>query len=882
MALTTAPVDAPPQNLPPRPSDISSPPRFPSWPVAVLAVPIVLRAAIFAIALVVEPWTSNPNRIIPAWAQIVQATFFASLACVLLGYGRADPRAWSLGLFILDAGATLLTPFVRGITDAPAVVRLGLDLRTDAFQAALVWFFASVFPKPAERARLAKVFYAGVLASFGVGIVLVTADAYARFLPQTGVSSGVWSSLAQALQRQSPGQSDWYFTLQFVALLPLLVAMSVKLRESGPNDRRRFKWLALGIVAGFFPLATNVLLLTLSPRYAAISSQPPYLRLKGIVILVALTFVPLAAAYAALVQRTLDLRFVVRTALQYVLARSFIRTIAATPFVILVCVVIWNRDRPVADLLSGPLGITLGALTAAGFAAATGRRRLMAVLDSRFFRKEVDARVTLIAVADAVRGAQSLDEFRDTLVRALDDAFHPVTLATAVAGGDDHLHALDADLPPLARGSALAQLLAGSDMPLDVDAQASSILDRLTVRDRDWLRIPRSSIVVPLRGATESLLGVVALGEKRSELPYTEEDRKLLAAVGTASGLALDRILTAERDAQQKTPAALADPAARECVECGAVLSPEAINCGCGGLLQRASAPLVLSDRLRFLQRIGAGGMGVVYRAVDLRLQQPRAVKTLPGTDPTMMSRLRREARTMAAAKHVHLATLHGLETWRGAPMLVMEFLEGGTLADRLRRGPLPLDETLAMGLALAQALGVLHLTGILHRDIKPSNIGFTSDGLPKLLDFGLAKLVAPAVIPSNVAVGGDDSTWSASLSTDAQSIRGTPAYLSPWVLSGAPPSPGDDLWSLAITLLEACTGNNPFRAPTVAATVARVLMDVHRVADTAAALPIVARQLFADLLGSHDRRPDTAHEFASRLKQCTVQGGFHADSKEG
>ena len=95
----------------------------------------------------------------------------------------------------------------------------------------------------------------------------------------------------------------------------------------------------------------------------------------------------------------------------------------------------------------------------------------------------------------------------------------------------------------------------------------------------------------------------------------------------------------------------------------------------------------------------------------------------------------------MAAAMHPNLATLHGFEEWRGAPMLVMEFLEGGTLSERLRRGPLPLSDSLMLGIALANGLAVLHRTGILHRDIKPSNIGFSADGVPKLLDFGLAKL---------------------------------------------------------------------------------------------------------------------------------------------
>jgi serine/threonine protein kinase len=302
------------------------------------------------------------------------------------------------------------------------------------------------------------------------------------------------------------------------------------------------------------------------------------------------------------------------------------------------------------------------------------------------------------------------------------------------------------------------------------------------------------------------------------------------------------------------------------------VLDADAKICVCGGLVRRAPVPHVLDDRLRFVQRVGAGGMGVVYRAIDLRLQQVRAVKTLAGTDPAMVARLRREARAMAVATHVNLATLYGLEIWRGSPMLVMEFLDGGTLANRLRRGPLPVEETLALGAMLAQAVGVLHATGTLHRDIKPSNIGFTVDGVPKLLDFGLAKLLTRPVPPT----GGhatDDSTHSMSYSTEVGGIRGTPSYLSPDVLSGAHPSPADDLWSLAVTLLEACTGANPFRAASVAATVARVMTDTDSAARAAADLPDPVRRLFADLLGPRDRRPDTAYELVRRLKQERAAG---------
>jgi Protein kinase domain len=844
----------------------SRPIEIPSWPFIVLGVLVVARATIFVLALFVEPWAAAPGRMVPPWAAISQATLFIALAFVLLRYGRSDRRAWVLGVFILDAAATLLEAFVREIASPSAITWLAMRLRTDAFQAAFMWFFASAFPKPTMNRALAATMAIGTAGALALGLGLVTMDSLARF---AGETPSALSSVAAQLQRNSPGESDWYFTLQFLWLMPLLVLMPLKLREAGPDDRRRFAWLTLGIAVGFSPLVINVFLITFSDRYVQL--VPPDNQVRGLIIFLALTAVPLAAAYAALVQRTLDVRLVVRAALQYVLARSFIVIISLSPFVVLLVMVGLNRNRSVADLLSGRTGVVLLTLTVAGLAAALGRRRLLFLLDARFFREQVDARTTLLAVAGTVRQATSIDELRETLTRSLETAFHPTTILTALAGADDQLHALDAELPPLSRGSALAQLVAGSNAPFDVESQSSGIINRLAAPDQEWLRASRAATLLPLRGAGDELLGVVALGEKRSELPYSDEDHSLLAAVGSACGLALDRVLSSARDANLEEGRS-ADPAARECVECGLVLAADASACVCGGLLQRAAAPHSLGDRLQFLQRVGAGGMGVVYRAVDLRLQQPRAVKTLPHVDPVLASRLRREARAMATVSHRNLALLYGLEFWRGAPMLVMEFLEGGTLGEQLQRRSLTLRETIDLGTHLADALGVLHGAGILHRDIKPSNIGYTTDGTPRLLDFGLARLLprGPVETPHAGRVG--DSTWSINLSTEVGGVRGTPAYLSPQVLTGSPPSPSDDLWSLAVTLLEAVTGANPFRAANVAATVARVLSETHRVAGAAQLLPPSMQAFFAEVLGPQEGRPQTASAFTQRLQRCSLK----------
>jgi serine/threonine protein kinase len=301
-------------------------------------------------------------------------------------------------------------------------------------------------------------------------------------------------------------------------------------------------------------------------------------------------------------------------------------------------------------------------------------------------------------------------------------------------------------------------------------------------------------------------------------------------------------------------------------VECGLVWHADAIACRCGSPLRRAAVPHQLGDRLKFIQRIGAGATGIVYEARDLVIQQKRAVKALPRIDPAQLRRVRREAQAMAVAAHRHLAVLYGVDIWGDSPLLVVEYCERGTLADRLRRGPMDLGRVIDIGLAMADALKHLHDNGVVHCDIKPSNIGFSSSNEPKLLDFGLANLVASHGSPDGTVPAPPGGQPDPPSTGDRGVVRGTPPYLSPEVLAGAPPARQDDLWSLGVTLLEACTGSTPFRALTSAATLARATLEAGHAARAAERLPAPFNGLFAELL---DRRPQFRPQSAGAFRDC-------------
>jgi TolB-like protein len=237
--------------------------------------------------------------------------------------------------------------------------------------------------------------------------------------------------------------------------------------------------------------------------------------------------------------------------------------------------------------------------------------------------------------------------------------------------------------------------------------------------------------------------------------------------------------------------------------------------------------PLSVGDRLgpyQILARIGAGGMGDVYRASDTKLGRSVAIKVIPSAlvdDPVRLARFQREARMLASLNHPNIVTLHSFEETGGVHFLTMELIEGRSLDQLIPKGGFPVDQILDFAAAISEALDAAHEKGIIHRDLKPANVMVTDQGRVKVLDFGLAKDVREA--------NSNDATLAAAEYTQIGVVVGTPAYMSPEQVEGLTIDHRTDIFSLGTLLYEMTTGQKPFQGRSSAELASAILRDTPR-----------------------------------------------------
>src|SRR6266446_3931975 len=279
---------------------------------------------------------------------------------------------------------------------------------------------------------------------------------------------------------------------------------------------------------------------------------------------------------------------------------------------------------------------------------------------------------------------------------------------------------------------------------------------------------------------------------------------------------------------------------------------------------------------------LGGGGMGEVYRARDTRLGRDVAIKALPPTfaaDPARLSRFRREAQTLASLNHPNIAAIYGLEEAAGAPHLVLELVEGETLAARLARGALPPGEALALGIQIAGAIEAAHERGVVHRDLKPGNVMINPAGTAKVLDFGLAK--SDPGLAGGTALSDSPTLAEHPDATADGVILGTAAYMSPEQARGKAVDRRSDVWSFGCVLFECYAGRPAFSGETASDLIARILEREPDWSTLPTGMPPRIREILRRCLRKNaDDRPRDIRDVRLELSDV-VSGGGRAAGRE-
>jgi serine/threonine-protein kinase len=627
------------------------------------------------------------------------------------------------------------------------------------------------------------------------------------------VGQGVYGYYTVVLGRPAPPLPPWPESLFVVGVAYVIAALAALVltyrRLTDVNERRRVRVVMIGSVIG--AIAGTPVVLSYWRTSTSDLGQPflaSPLAILGTSLFLAL---PFSFAYAILRHRLFDVSMMIRQGLRYVLARRALLALVPALLVVLGVDLVAHGDEAVSDVLRSRVWMYV---TLAGLAmvARTQQQQWLNALDRRFFRERYNAQRLLRQVAEDIRQAPSLEPVAAMIVSRIEQALHPGFVALLVRGRDGRRYRTVAASPIGGAGPreldtenkvlTLARLVG---KPLEIaDSQAAWLARKMPAEDIRSLRMAAIELVVPVALPGGEALAFFALGPKRSEEPYTDDDGELLMAIAESIAPRLSGI---------EAVAAAAVDRFEECPTCGGCYDAGTRSCHAdGSILVSVNAPRLLAGRYQLERRLGRGGMGTVYVALDTSLDRRVAAKLvredlvgLPGA----AERFQREARAAASFSHPNVVTVHDFGVTGRHAFLVMELLDGQTLRDTLRiEERIDYQRALAILRDVTAAVEAAHRRQLVHRDLKPENICLVSTGSgerAKVLDFGLAKVLVPT----------DGEPLMTHLTGGA--MLGTPLYMAPEQLRGEDPDPSWDLWALAVIAFEMVCGSHPFASATFA-----------------------------------------------------------------
>jgi len=733
-------------------------------------------------------------------APLSQMTAFIAGALVLVLLGARGTTATLTTLAMLATATANSGPLLGSHAVVPIVgpVILVFNWLITALSFPIIGFAVLYFPHRAETLDRHKWIVPAVIAASIPMFVIGSVTAVFLLGSDATLPALSWIST-----------HGWTFGAAFAIPLAVNVLIVVegisRYRVSLDSDERRRVQIVVftGVPAVFaYALKTGIPLALGALGY---DIELPWL-IEG--VLQAIVVLPaFGLPYAVAVRHVFSPRTVLRRGLQYAFARRTLAALVVLPVIALVASLVQQRDQSLSMIVSGRPLFYLFFLAMLGLGIKY-RESAQRWLDHQFFRNEYDAREILVSLAGRVPYEADPRDLVKMVLTQIDSALHPETLAV-LASGSPHgsnpaaafepVAMLRADAKPLPGDSGVITLLRWSDKPLEVflDDEQSPVA-RVPPADREWLAAINAALLVPIfAGGSDPrpFVGLIALGRKRSEEPYTPEDRELLRGIAVQMGVALD--LSRLR---KQAGATLSSGASGAGVT--QTFTPTIVTGGSGGSSVTVGA--VVDGKYRVDAIIGQGGMGAVFRAWDVRLERPVAIKVVRAdliSDPDSRARFNRESKIVARLQHPSIVTVYDYGNLAdGAAFLVMEFVPGEDLRHFLKREKrLEPARMAALMTGICGGVDIAHKAGIYHRDLKPENILLPESGTgPKVVDFGVAKL-------TNAGTG-DGGTMSV-----VGTVVGTPAYMSPEQLRGEAVDARADVFSLGVMAYEMLTARKPY-----------------------------------------------------------------------